>query len=81
MVFGSADVIGRAYDGTEHIRYRIGTIAAGKPQKYFQRRRKRYTHGDDNAAILERVAESANNPGKPRKRVIISVLLLSGNDS
>lgn len=58
--FGSADVIGRGitYDGTEHIRYRIGTIATGKPQKIFLSAGARdIMHGDDNAAILERVAE------------------------
>ena len=58
--FGSVKVIGRGitYDGTEHLRYRIGTIAKAKPKKIFLSAGARdIMHGDNNSAILERVAE------------------------
>ncbi len=58
--FGSGKVIGRGitYDGTEHLRYRIGGIAKAKPKKIFLSAGARdIMHGDDNALILERVTE------------------------
>jgi lysophospholipase L1-like esterase len=58
--FGSVKVIGRGitYDGTEHLRYRIGGIAKAQPKIIFLSAGARdIMHGDDNVAILERIAE------------------------
>jgi len=61
--FGSNKVLGRGitYDGTEHLCYRIGGIAKARPKKLFLSAGARdIMHGDDNAVILERVAEICN---------------------
>ncbi|NLB66833.1 MAG: hypothetical protein GX798_00040 [Bacteroidales bacterium] len=61
--FGSDKVLGRGitYDGTEHLCYRIGGVAKAKPKKLFLSAGARdIMHGDDNAVILERVAEICN---------------------
>jgi lysophospholipase L1-like esterase len=61
--FGSNKVLGRGitYDGTEHLRYRIGGITKAKPKKLFLSAGARdIMHGDDNTIILERVAEICN---------------------